>query len=111
MSHDSPLNGRDVEQGEPDLSQNDSSESDPLLANRPSGQALQRARSSVEREIDSLVSELIQALQRNRRRLSQGPDISGEVITNDADVEQEIQTLREQNILSLVGASYVSLVI
>ena len=107
MNHDSRQGGRDVEQGEPDLSQDDSNEADPLLANRPSERTLQRARSSVEREIDSLVSEFRQILERNRRRLSQGQDISGEVITNDADMEREIQELREENTLSLVGSCCV----
>lgn len=111
MNNDSPQSGRDVEQGEPDLSQDDSNESDPLLENRPSGRSLQRARSSVEQEIDSLVSEFRQILERNRRRLSQGADISGEVITNDADVEGEIQALREENVLSLVGSCCIFLVI
>ena len=111
MSYDSPQSGRDIEQGEPDPSQDNSNESDPLLATRPSERALQRARSSVEREIDSLVAEFRQILEQNRRRRAQGPDISGEVITNDGDVEQDIRMLREQNVLSLVGAWCVSCVI
>lgn len=111
MNNDSPQGGRDVERGEPDLSQEDSNESDPLLANRLSERSLQRARSSVEREIGSLVSDFRQVFERNRRRASQGQDISGEVITNDADVEQDVQALREQGVLSLSGLCSAFLVI